>query len=442
MSTSSRRKAAGPGSLFEGSLSSTIKRGDSNESEESVGDMPIELRYLESDFFMDTFMVPEGVSVNVPVLNENEKIEDYKKDTNTANIRSRKFVNGKDVESPFHSSQDLPKSKSLDDLINAIMSEKKKNIKKIDTGLRAAVGSNIPRLSETGRANTYEDQTISFDNEDNVFMKEQAEHYYNHQLFLLLRHRHRHFSTSSHQSSRPQSTSNNSSKIIITPGSTFDCEDLMTEEKSNISHHHEENEEQCDTTSGNRAVSGSRSSILKGLRTFSASMKSIDISLRSTSVSSISSGKSLFSNFSAKSDSGIGLPIRHGKSQPHDRSRHKSTSPSSSRKNKMSSDASGVNASVAKNPIEQASGVEKEKINTIKIQLKNKKEGKTRSWESEPHLNKIDASQQKLSCLLKLKQGGSADEGSVCSAGNDPIISKGFASGTLQKIEQAPATTS
>ena len=154
MSTSSRRKAAGPGSLFEGSLSSTIKRGDSNESEESVGDMPIELRYLESDFFMDTFMVPEGVSVNVPVLNENEKIEDYKKDTNTANIRSRKFVNGKDVESPYHSSHDLPKSKSLDDLINAIMSEKKKNIKKIDTGLRAAVGSNIPRLSETGRANT------------------------------------------------------------------------------------------------------------------------------------------------------------------------------------------------------------------------------------------------------------------------------------------------
>ena len=421
-------------------MSSTIKRGDSNESEESVGDMPIELRYLESDFFMDSFMVPEGVSANVPVLNENEKIEDYTRDTNTANTRSRKFVNGKDVELPYHSSNDLPKSKSLDDLINAIMSEKKKNMKKIDTGLRNAVGSNIPRLSETGRANTYEDQTISFDNEDNVFMKEQAEHYYNHQLFLLLRHRHRHFSTSSHQSSRPQSTSNNSSKIIITPGSTFDCEDLMTEEKSNISHHHEENEEQCDTTSGNRAVSGSRSSILKGLRTFSASMKSIDISLRSTSVSSISSGKSLFSNFSAKSDSGIGLPIRHGKSQPHDRSRHKSTSPSSSRKNKMSSDAN-VNASVAKNPIEQASGVEKEKINTIKIQLENKKEGKTRSWESEPHLNKMDASQQKLSCLLKLKQGGSADEGSVSSAGNDPIISKGFASGTLHKIEQAPATT-
>ena len=415
-------------------MSSTIKRGDSNESEESVGDMPIELRYLESDFFMDSFMVPEGVSVNVPVLNENEKIEDYKRDTNTANTRSRTFVNGKGVELPYHSSHDLPKSKSLDDLINAIMSEKKKNMKKIDAGLRDAVGSNIPRLSETGRANTYEDQTISFDDKNNVLMKEQAEHYYNHQLFLLLRHRHRHFSTSSHQSSRPQSTSNNSSKIIITPGSTFDCGDLVTEEKPNISHRHEENEEQYDTSSGKGAGSGSRGSILKGLRTFSASMKSIDISLRSTSVSSISSGKSLFSNFSVKSDSGIGLPVRHGKSQAPERSRHKSTSPSSSRKNKMSADA-GVN------PEKQTPSVEKQNSNLIEIEPGNEKEVKTRSWESEPHLNKIDATQQKLSCLLKLKQGGSADESSVCSAGNDPVLSKGCASGTMHKIEQAPTTT-
>ena len=396
--------------------------------------MPIELRYLESDFFMDSFMVPEGVSVNVPVLNENEKIEDYKRDTNTANTRSRTFVNGKGVELPYHSSHDLPKSKSLDDLINAIMSEKKKNMKKIDAGLRDAVGSNIPRLSETGRANTYEDQTISFDDKNNVLMKEQAEHYYNHQLFLLLRHRHRHFSTSSNQSSRPQSTSVNSSKIIITPGSTFDCEDLVTEEKPNISHRHEENEEQYDTSSGKGAGSGSRGSILKGLRTFSASMKSIDISLRSTSVSSISSGKSLFSNFSVKSDSGIGLPVRHGKSQAPERSRHKSTSPSSSRKNKMSADA-GVN------PEKQTPSVEKQNSNLIEIEPGNEKEVKTRSWESEPHLNKIDATQQKLSCLLKLKQGGSADESSVCSAGNDPLISRGFASGTMHKIEQAPTTT-
>ena len=415
-------------------MSSTVKRGDSNESEESVGDMPIELRYLESDFFMDSFMVPEGVSVNVPVSNENEKIKDYTRDTNTANTRSRTFVNGKGVELPYHSSHDLPKSKSLDDLINAIMSEKKKNMKKIDAGLRDAVGSNIPRLSETGRANTYEDQTISFDDKNNVLMKEQAEHYYNHQLFLLLRHRHRHFSTSSNQSSRPQSTSVNSSKIIITPGSTFDCEDLVTEEKPNISHRHEENEEQYDTSSGKGAGSGSRGSILKGLRTFSASMKSIDISLRSTSVSSISSGKSLFSNFSVKSDSGIGLPVRHGKSQAPERSRHKSTSPSSSRKNKMSADA-GVN------PEKQTPSVEKQNSNLIEIEPGNEKEVKTRSWESEPHLNKIDATQQKLSCLLKLKQGGSADESSVCSAGNDPVISKGFASGTMHKIEQAPTTT-
>ena len=381
-------------------------------------------------------MVPEGVSVNVPVLNENEKIEDYTRDTNTANTRSRKFVNGKNVELPYHSSHDLPKSKSksLDDLINAIMSEKKKNVKKIDTGLRDAVGSNIPRLSETGRANTYEDQTIPFDDENNVFMKEQAEHYYNHQLFLLLRHRHRHFSTSSQQSSRPQSTSVNSSKIIITPGSTFDCEDLVREENPNISHHDEKNEEKNDTSSGKGAGSGSRGSILKGLRTFSASMKSIDISLRSTSVSSISSGKSMFSNFSVKSDSGIGLPIRRGKSQPHDRSRHKSTSPSSSRKNKISSDA-------GEDRKRKTTCVEKENSSLLEIESGKQNEGKTRSWESEPHLNQIDASQQKLSCLLKLKQGGSADESSVCSAGNNTIVSKGFACGALQNIEQAPGTT-
>ena len=30
-----------------------ITSGDSNESEESIGDMPIELRYLEGDFLID-----------------------------------------------------------------------------------------------------------------------------------------------------------------------------------------------------------------------------------------------------------------------------------------------------------------------------------------------------------------------------------------------------
>ena len=48
--------------MFGTSISTTIQRGDSNESEESVGDMPIELRYLESDFFMDSFVIPDTMS--------------------------------------------------------------------------------------------------------------------------------------------------------------------------------------------------------------------------------------------------------------------------------------------------------------------------------------------------------------------------------------------
>ena len=50
--------------MFGTSISTTIQRGDSNESEESVGDMPIELRYLESDFFMDSFVIPDTMSTD------------------------------------------------------------------------------------------------------------------------------------------------------------------------------------------------------------------------------------------------------------------------------------------------------------------------------------------------------------------------------------------
>lgn len=49
--------------------------------------------------------------------------------------------------------------------------------------------------------------------------------------------------------------------------------------------------------------------LLKDIKsTLSASLKSIDVSIRSGSITSISSGKSLISNFSVKSDSGISLP--------------------------------------------------------------------------------------------------------------------------------------
>lgn len=58
------------------------------------------------------------------------------------------------------------------------------------------------------------------------------------------------------------------------------------------------------------AASSSRQrKLLKDIKsTLSASLKSIDVSLRSGSITSISSGKSFVSNFSVKSDSGISLP--------------------------------------------------------------------------------------------------------------------------------------
>merc|ERR1712008_72912 len=49
--------------------------------------------------------------------------------------------------------------------------------------------------------------------------------------------------------------------------------------------------------------------MLKDIKsTLSASLKSIDVSIRSGSITSLSSGKSFVSNFSVKSDSGISLP--------------------------------------------------------------------------------------------------------------------------------------
>ena len=51
--------------------------------------------------------------------------------------------------------------------------------------------------------------------------------------------------------------------------------------------------------------------VLRNLKTtISASLKSIDVSIRSGSITSISSGKSFVSNFSVKSDSGISLPAK------------------------------------------------------------------------------------------------------------------------------------
>ena len=65
-----------------------------------------------------------------------------------------------------------------------------------------------------------------------------------------------------------------------------------------------------------KSISGSKNyffnrqkKMLKDIKsTLSASLKSIDVSIRSGSITSLSSGKSFVSNFSVKSDSGISLP--------------------------------------------------------------------------------------------------------------------------------------
>ena len=69
------------------------------------------------------------------------------------------------------------------------------------------------------------------------------------------------------------------------------------------------------------------------------------------------------------------------------------------------------------------------------IILGSSKDTKCRNWESEPHLDKIDPSQQKMSILLKLKRGGSADETSVMSS--DVLLNpqKHSSPGALQQSE-------
>ena len=416
-----------------------MERGDSNESEESVGDMPIELRYLESDFFMDSFMVPDEMSENVPVYMVDTDNKNKYRAMTTAKNDEESISNGNDVKMPLKLSNNMNKSKSLDDLINAMMVEKiiKRKRKMGDAGFRTGVASRAPKLSETGRSNTYEDQTVSSKDDDIDYTTVQGQQYYNQQLFLLLRHRYRHFSASSQHSSRPASTSIGSSKITRTPGSTFDYDDLMGDEQSTNSRPHGgDNDEQEEGSSGKGGGSGSRSSgsIIKGLKTFSASMKSIDISLRSTSISSISSGKSLFSNFSAKSDSGIGLPVGSAKHQSCERSRHKSTSPSSS-VNKYTSE--NVANAVRSEPKNKQSTRIKDIVGTT---LQPQNEVKRRTWESEPHLDKIDVGQQKMSNLLKLKRGGSADESTSGSVDITTNAYKKPPLSTLQSSEQTSST--
>ena len=133
------------------------------------------------------------------------------------------------------------------------------------------------------------------------------------------------------------------------------------------------------------------------------------MSIRSTSISSISSGKSLVSNFSVKSDSGIGSPSvnQKGTATVHQRSRHKSASPASSNL-QHSTERSARKDTV---PLQCDPSYNK----THPPSLPPRHEF-CHNWESEPHLDQLDyhqQQQQKMTVLSKLKRGGSAEESSI-----------------------------
>ena len=73
------------------------------------------------------------------------------------------------------------------------------------------------------------------------------------------------------------------------------------------------------------------------------------------------------------------------------------------------------------------------------ITLPLNKQNKRRTWESEPHLDKLGVrqQQQKLSALFNLKRGGSADEGTSKSSAPDVRIDSRPPPVTVQSASSA-----
>ena len=108
-------------------LAAILARGDSNESNESLGDVPIELRHLEDDVIPSHLDDEEGDSDEEDEPGENTWSAYYK-----------------GVMAFFGAA--TAKSRSLDDIVAAVEGcEKTKN--------------RAPGLREAGRSNTYEDRT-------------------------------------------------------------------------------------------------------------------------------------------------------------------------------------------------------------------------------------------------------------------------------------------
>ena len=127
-------------------------------------------------------------------------------------------------------------------------------------------------------------------------------------------------------------------------------------------------------------------------------MKSIDVSIRSGSITSISSGKSFVSNFSVKSDSGISLPAKpatkHNFVQELPKVQENQQIQSSTfRSSSTDSSNTSNNSTTTTTSIPTIPKIPKSKLGR-------------RSWESEPMLPTLHRSSKKKS----KKDGGSLTE--------------------------------
>ena len=128
-------------------------------------------------------------------------------------------------------------------------------------------------------------------------------------------------------------------------------------------------------------------------------MKSIDVSIRSGSITSISSGKSFVSNFSVKSDSGISLPAKpatkHNFVQELPKVQENQQIQSSTfRSSSTDSSNTSNNSTTTTTSIPTIPKIPKSKLGR-------------RSWESEPMLPTLHRSSKKKS---KKDGGGSLTE--------------------------------
>ena len=126
-------------------------------------------------------------------------------------------------------------------------------------------------------------------------------------------------------------------------------------------------------------------------------MKSIDVSIRSGSITSISSGKSFVSNFSVKSDSGISLPAKpatkHNFVQELPKVQENQQIQSSTFRSSSTDSSNTSNNSTTTTSIPTIPKIPKSKLGR-------------RSWESEPMLPTLHRSSKKKS----KKDGGSLTE--------------------------------